>query len=83
MPGQVYTNTATKEKWRCLAVYNAQLKDVNSTEYFWVRVGGVLGQAAGPVTYLESLDSENRTLLRSLDSGTYILHGYFTSEETA
>lgn len=83
VPGQVYTNTATKEKWRCLAVYNTQVKDVNTTEYFWVRVGGALGQAAGPVTYLESLDSENRTPLRSLDSGTYILHGYFTSYEGA
>lgn len=83
VPGQVYTNTVTKEKWRCLAVYNAQAKGVNATEYFWVRVGGALGQAAGPVTYVESLDSENRTPLRSLDSGTYVLHGYFTSYEGA
>ena len=83
VPGQVYTNTVSKEKWRCLAVYKTQVKDANTTEYFWVRVGGALGQAAGPVTYLESLDSENRTPLRSLDSGTYILHGYFTSYEGA
>lgn len=32
-----------------------------------------------PVTILENNDSENKTPLRTLDSGTYVLKGYFTA----
>lgn len=31
-----------------------------------------------PVTYLESLDTENRVAIRDLESGTYVLYGKFT-----
>lgn len=81
VPGQTYTNTSTGEKWKCVAVYNSKAKDLDETVYFWVResASGTGSVNAGPVTYLENLDSDNRTPLRSLDSGMYVLHGYFTS----
>lgn len=36
-PGQIYTNEATGEKWKCVAVYNSKAKDLDETVYFWVR----------------------------------------------
>lgn len=84
IPGQTYTNTVTGETWACIAVYNTKAHGLDKTEYFWVRnSSGGSGANTGPVTYLESLDAENRKPLRSLDSGTYVLKGYFTSYEGA
>lgn len=80
IPGQTFTNKSTGEVWKCVAVYNSKAKNLDETVYFWVRDGD---SGSGPVTYLESLDAENRTPLRSLDSGTYVLKGHFTSYEGA
>ena len=79
IPGQTYTNTVTGEEWKCLAIYNTKAQGLNKTEYFWARVSESGSSAADTITYLENLDSNNRIPLRSLDSGMYILHGYFTS----
>ena len=38
---------------------------------------GVHGSIDHPVTYVESLDTENMVNLRDLESGVYILYGYF------
>ena len=79
IPGQAFNNTATGEVWKCVAVYNTKAQGFDKTEYFWVRVAGSDNPTAGTVTYLENLDNTNRIPLRSLDSGMYVLHGYFTS----
>lgn len=42
-----------------------------------IPTGGEGGSNA-PITYVESLDDSNLKNLRDLDSGTYILYGYFT-----
>lgn len=79
VPGQTFTNKSTGEVWKCVAVYNSKAKNLDETVYFWVRDGDYGSGTVGTVTYLENLDSDNRIPLRSLDSGMYVLHGYFTS----
>lgn len=44
----------------------------------WTELG-----SASPILFIENLDKENKIPLRSLDSGTYILYGYFTTYEGA
>lgn len=79
IPGQTFTNKSTGEVWKCVAVYNSEAKNLDETVYFWVRDGDSGSGTVGTITYLENLDSNNRIPLRSLDSGMYVLHGYFTS----
>lgn len=79
IPGQTYTNTVTGETWVCIAVCNTKAQGLNKTEYLWARVSESGNFIANTITYLENLDSNNRIPLRSLDSGMYVLHGYFTS----
>lgn len=79
IPGQTYTNTVTGETWECIAVCNTKAQGLDKTEYFWAIVGESGSSAVNTITYLENLDSNNRIPLRSLDSGMYVLHGYFTS----
>lgn len=79
IPGQTFTNKSTGEVWKCVAVYNSKAKNLDETVYFWVRDGDSGSGTVGTITYLENLDSNNRIPLRSLDSGMYVLHGYFTS----
>lgn len=79
IPGQTYTNTVTGETWVCIAVCNTKAQGLDKTEYLWARVGESGSSAANTITYLENLNSNNRIPLRSLDSGMYVLHGYFTS----
>ena len=86
IPGQIYTNTLTNERWRCVAIYKATAKDIDNTIYFWERIGESIGGSGSTtiaIKYVESLDSNNMIPLRSLDSGTYVLNGYFTSYEGA
>lgn len=35
------------------------------------------GSGSGPIPYIESLDESNLANLRALDTGTYVLYGYF------
>ena len=79
IPGQTFINKSTGEVWKCVAVYNSKAKNLDETVYFWVRDGDSGTGAVGTITYLENLDSNNKIPLRSLDSGIYVLHGYFTS----
>lgn len=50
-------------------------------------IGGALAWtepgSASPILFIENLDKENKIPLRSLESGTYILYGYFTTFEGA
>ena len=39
--------------------------------------------AAGPITYVESLDPENIVNLRDLESGNYVIYGYFSPYENS
>ena len=43
-----------------------------------IPTGGEGGGSNVPITYVESLDDSNLANLRDLDSGTYVLYGYFT-----
>lgn len=80
--GQIYVNTLTGDKWECTAIYNTQARNLNETAYFWTRVDSS-GSHIETVKYIENMDSSNKKPLRSLDSGTYVLHGYFTAYEGA
>lgn len=44
---------------------------------------GALADADMPITLIENNDSANKTSLRSLDSGTYVLKGYFKPFESS
>lgn len=44
---------------------------------------GALTDADMPITLIENNDSANKTSLRSLDSGTYVLKGYFKPFESS
>ena len=46
-----------------------------------VNVNGELIWANQGVKYIESLDENNIAILRNLDSGTYVLYGYFKDFE--
>lgn len=50
-------------------------------------IGGVLAWAeqdkSSPVLFLQNLDKDNKIPLRNLESGTYVLYGYFTTYEGA
>lgn len=71
-PDYVYTETEVK-KWQSLEdrIYKLEQNGTGS--------GGSSNYCG--ITYVENLDAENRTSLRSLNSGTYILHGYFNAYE--
>ena len=51
----------------------------DGVQYLWENIKALLGDKA-PII-LSNMDSSNRVPLRSLESGTYILQGYFTSYE--
>lgn len=40
---------------------------------------GAITSASLPITLIENTDKTNKTPIRSLDSGTYVLKGYFTA----
>lgn len=44
-------------------------------------IGALSADSSMPITLIENMDNANKKPLRSLNSGTYVLKGYFTSYE--
>lgn len=67
--GQFYMDSATEKVYKCTEAKNGK--------YTWKPIGG---EDSG-VTVIKNQDSTNKKPLRSIDSGTYVLSGYFTPYE--
>lgn len=73
--GQLWVNSTNATLWVCTYGGNA-----SSTSWLQISGGAGGGNTANlPITLVENNDSSNRIPLRSLNSGMYILKGYFTS----
>ncbi len=62
----------------------AKYLDDTGLAYFWGKVTDYINNLSGgnsPIELIENTDSSTKVPLRSLESGTYILKGYFTSYE--